>query len=145
MSEITNESTRPGEEIPTPLDLKILYVEDDSSIRENLTRFLERRFNTVVTAENGKLGLDQFKSEKPDIVITDIRMPEMDGLEMSKAIREINPAVPILITTAYYEMPYIRKAIVLGIGRYRIIQKPINKEDLIDALQECVRTIQNGD
>jgi len=117
----------------------VLYVEDDSSVRESLLRFLKRRFKDVFTAKDGREGFDIFEKETPDIVITDIQMPVMDGLEMSKLIKEKSPSTPVLITTAFNESPFLDKADELGIEFY--IKKPVIKEDLLESLANCAKAI----
>ncbi|MBF0608511.1 MAG: response regulator [Magnetococcales bacterium] len=114
----------------------LLYVEDEDNVREGLVRFLQRRFKTVYVGRDGQEGLEQFKSHRPDIVITDIQMPVMDGLEMLSAIKEISTSTPVIITTAFNEIPYLMKAIELHVDSY--IKKPIVKEDIISAVQKIV-------
>lgn len=121
-------------------NLTVLYVEDDASVRESLLRFLKRRFKDVFTAKDGKEGFDIFSIETPDIVITDIQMPVMDGLEMAKLIKNDKPDTPILITTAFNESPFLQKAEELGIEKY--IKKPVTKEDLLDSLASCAKQLQ---
>ncbi|MBV6340627.1 response regulator transcription factor [Candidatus Magnetobacterium casense] len=96
----------------------LLYVEDEDNVREGLVRFLQRRFKTVYVGRDGQEGLEQFKSHRPDIVITDIQMPVMDGLEMLSAIKEISTSTPVIITTAFNEIPYLMKAIELHVDSY---------------------------
>ncbi|MBF0592529.1 MAG: response regulator [Nitrospirae bacterium] len=115
----------------------LLYVEDEDNVREGLLRFLQRRFKIVYTGRDGQEGLEQFKSHRPDIIITDIQMPLMDGLEMVNAIKEISPSTPVIITTAFNEIPYLMKAIELHIDSY--IKKPIIKEEIISAIRKSVQ------
>jgi signal transduction histidine kinase len=120
--------------------LSILYVEDDDSIRGQLCQFLNRRCRTVHTAADGKEGLTSFELHQPDIVITDILMPIMDGLKMSASIRDINPKTAIIITTAFEEPRYFYRAIDLGIDKY--IAKPIDLAILETTLLKCARSIR---
>lgn len=119
--------------------LSVLHVEDDENVRESLLRLLQRRFGHVFSAGDGKEGLEIFRSNHPDIVITDIQMPEMDGLEMSSLIREERPDLPIIITTAYNEMAFLERAASLGIQRY--IRKPIVKNEFLGSLYEVALVI----
>ncbi|MBZ0092451.1 MAG: diguanylate cyclase [Sulfuricellaceae bacterium] len=112
--------------------LSVLYVEDNEDIREQLAQFLRRRVGTLHVAANGQEGLDVFRREQPDIVITDILMPVMDGLKMSEIIKNEEPATPIIVTTAFNEQDYFIKAIDIGIDKYVI--KPINTESLLEAV-----------
>ena len=86
------------------LDVTVLYVEDDTFLRQTISRILKRRVSTLLVAENGREGLGVFKEERPDIVVTDIKMPSMNGLEMSKQILADDASVPIIITTAHNEV-----------------------------------------
>lgn len=113
-------------------NIGVLFVEDELIITLNITTVLKRRFGHVYSAENGQEGLAQFKEHRPDIVITDILMPEMDGLEMISRIKEINPDTSFIIMTAANEESYLKKAKELGIHRYLI--KPANDEDFLDML-----------
>lgn len=119
-----------------PVDLKILYVEDDATIRESTAKFLERRFRHVYYAENGLEGLRKFEEHRPDIVMTDIQMPVMGGLEMAAQIKQISPAVPIVVMSAYSESHYLLSAIEMGIDRY--ILKPVDKKRLVSTLDDLV-------
>ncbi len=113
-----------------------LYVEDDEKLKEEVLKALKRRFKTVLTASNGAEGLKMFKQYSPDIVISDIKMPVMDGIEMAEKIKAINSSLPIIVTTAFSEIPYLLKSIKIGISRY--IQKPLKIRDLIQGIEEVV-------
>ena len=107
----------------------ILYVEDDANTREEIAFFLEKFALKVYIAENGKEGLELYKEYAPDIVITDIQMPVMNGLDMIKEIKKINTKVPTIVTTAFNETTYLLNAINSGVNRY--ILKPINLKNMI--------------
>lgn len=128
-----------NKEIELLKDLSIMHVEDDNSVRESLMRFLKRRFNTIYTARDGAEGLEIYRDKKPDIIITDIQMPVMDGIEMSRHIFEINPEAVIVITTAFNEKPYIDKAEEMGIFDY--LKKPVIKDDLTSTLRRCAEKL----
>jgi signal transduction histidine kinase len=115
-------------------NITILYVEDNEGIRNSLTTYLHRRFNTIHTASNGEEGLEKFSELNPDIVITDILMPVMSGLDMSRKIKELNPETRIIITTAYSEAAYIMEAMDIGVNRF--IAKPIVNEQLFQAISD---------
>lgn len=112
--------------------LTLLYVEDDDDIRTLLGQFIERRVGRLLTAKNGREGLDAFREYRPDVVVTDILMPEMNGLAMIEAIRQIDPRIPVAITTAFNETDYLLKAIDLGIDKY--LMKPLKMAKLETAL-----------
>ncbi len=109
--------------------LNILYVEDEVSAREIFTKILKRFFNTVDARENGLEGYIAFKekhlkNEKYDLIISDINMPKLDGMEMLEKIREIDPLVPVVFITARHEADVLLKAIELQISDFII--KPID-------------------
>ncbi|NOQ15552.1 MAG: EAL domain-containing protein [Methyloprofundus sp.] len=120
--------------------LSILYVEDEDEVRDQLKTYLQRRCRKVYTAANGKKGIEAYKKHHPDIVITDILMPIMDGLKMSETIQEIAPHVPIIITTAFEEPRYFHRSIELGVHQY--VTKPIKLSVLEHALLKCARTLR---
>lgn len=119
--------------------LKLLYVEDDESIRNALVRFLSRRTKLLFVAEDGEEGLRLFKEHSPDLVVTDIQMPKMNGLTMSEKIREIDSEVPIVIITAFNEEGYLMKAIDLGIDKF--IKKPVDNGVLLNTLKKVARVV----
>ena len=85
-------------------ELELLYVEDDNETREFVSAILKRRFKTIHTAENGKVGLELFQKHKFPLVITDIKMPIMNGVEMIKQIRQDESVSPlVVVTTAHRE------------------------------------------
>lgn len=116
------------------INFKILYVEDDNTHREQLKIFLKRRVGKLYIASNGEEGLISFKSHRPDIVISDLKMPIMDGLEMSRKIREIDSKCAIIITTAFSDVETILNAVDLRIDKY--VLKPINTDELMETVQK---------
>lgn len=121
-------------------DIKILYVEDMDEARSPMVRFFRRQGAEVFEAVNGRDGLAIFQSEQPDIIITDIRMPEMDGLAMSQAIRKSNSDIPILVMTAHNELELARQSLDLGITQY--VVKPISGETLVSALEVAMQKLR---
>ncbi len=115
-------------------DFSILYVEDEQIVRETLRDILARKVDTIYTAENGLMGLEIYKEKKPDIIITDIRMPLMDGISMAKEIKAIDPEAQIIVTTAHNELDILLDAIETGITQYLI--KPIRSRQLITSLEK---------
>jgi len=120
--------------------LSILYVEDEDEVRDQLKTYLKRRCRKVYTAANGKKGLEAYKKHQPDIVVTDILMPIMDGLLMSEKIQAINPRVPIIIITAFEEPRYFHHAIELGVHQY--VNKPVKLPILEQSLLKCARVLR---
>ncbi|MBF0328664.1 MAG: response regulator [Nitrospirae bacterium] len=123
----------------TKLDLKILYVEDDSETQRIIADILKRRFSELHTASNGSEGLSLYEQLRPDIVVTDIRMPEMNGIEMARKIMEINSDARIIITTAHSDTEYLIDAINIGVGQY--VLKPIDTNVLLNSVSKCARTL----
>ena len=119
--------------------LKVLYVEDDESLRLETTKIIERIFDRVDIASDGLAGLNAFNSSHYDLVITDIEMPQVNGIEMSKRIREIDKETPIVIVSAYSNTDYFMDAIAIGIDYY--ILKPIKMPRLIDTLFAAVKRV----
>ncbi len=115
--------------------ISILYVEDQDDVRLFLSKILSRHYSNVMLAENGKAGLELYHKHNPDIVITDIKMPVMDGLSMSSRIKESNPKAQIILTTAHSDMEYFIQSIDIGINQY--ILKPIDREKLYTAINNC--------
>ncbi|MFW5778203.1 MAG: response regulator [Bacteroidota bacterium] len=115
--------------------ITILYVEDQDDVRLFLHKILSRHYTHVFLAKNGKEGLDFYRENKPDIIISDIKMPVMDGLSMSSRIKETDPNAKIILTTAHSDMEYFIQSIDIGINQY--ILKPIDREKLFNAIKIC--------
>jgi len=115
----------------------VLYVEDEDGVRKGFLRTLNRYAKEVYEASNGQEGLELYKIHRPDIVVTDIKMPKMNGIEMSKAIKEIDPNQKIIITTAHSESSYLLEAITLQLSGY--ILKPVDKNILKDKILELAK------
>lgn len=118
--------------------LSILYVEDDESTREEISFFLKKVCGNVTTAENGAEGLEAFRKENFDMIITDIQMPVMNGLDMVKEIRKTDQKIPIAVTTAFSDSDFLIKSISSGVDKY--ILKPIDMMELLTVIQKCTRT-----
>jgi len=121
--------------------LTVLYAEDEEDARKQISQFLSRIVGKLITTANGAEGLEAFTTHSPDIVITDIRMPEMDGLTMAREIRKIDPKVPIVALTAFEETDYMMSAINVRVTRY--IVKPVSSDLLLDGLIECARRLRD--
>lgn len=118
----------------------VLYVEDDAIIQFSVSTLLDRVVGTLYAASDGREGLRIFMEMQPDIVITDIRVPGLSGLEMVEAIRERDRDVPIIITTAYNETDNLLRAIELGIDRY--VVKPIERGQLLQCVERCAEGLR---
>jgi len=116
--------------------LKLLYVEDNEEARESKLLILREFFDDVIIAVDGEDGLEKFDEHKIDIVITDINMPKLNGLDMSQKIKEKNPAIPILVLSAYNDVEYFTQSIKIGIDGYLL--KPIDIKQFIEVMQKVV-------
>ncbi|MDA7848178.1 response regulator [Sulfurospirillum sp.] len=117
----------------------ILFAEDEEYTRESIGEILSLICKNVILAKDGKEALELYKNNKIDIVILDIEMPYLNGLEVCGEIRETNHHVPIVLATAYTNTEYFLKAVELHLTAY--ILKPIMASSLKDALKKCVRNI----
>ena len=134
------DATNLKEIIATSKGLKVLYVEDDDRLREDTTRLLGTFFDSIDTAPNGKVGLDKYKEGSYDIVISDLRMPIMDGIEMIKNIKAIKQEQCVIITSAHDESHYLMELINAGIDYFLL--KPLDIKSFITVLGKSVRLIQ---
>ncbi len=119
--------------------LSLLYVEDDAATREELAMILQPWVGQLHVASDGLEGLALFTANRPDIVVTDIQMPKINGLVMSGKIRALVPDQPIVVVSAYNDVEYLFKAIELGIDQY--ITKPVNVGLLLKKLSTMANTI----
>jgi len=115
--------------------LKLLLIDDEEGIRKLLSISLRDDGYDVITAENGERGIELFKKEEPSIVLTDIKMPGMNGIEVLKKIKQINPDTEIIIITGYGDLEKAVKSIQLDASDF--IEKPINKHTLSMALRRA--------
>ncbi|HCL56901.1 MAG TPA: response regulator [Spirochaetia bacterium] len=120
-------------------DIRVLYVEDDEMVRKIFILFLKRRFEDISVAENGLEGYKNFLEKPFDLIITDIQMPVMNGLEMALKIREKNKIVPIVITSAFNDQKYQDEAKKLNIHHY--IQKPIILDEMNRVFDEIISNL----
>lgn len=133
------ESESPSQSQKHLNEITVLLAEDEEYLRERLARILQRRIGKLITAKNGQEGLELFREHQPDIIITDIRMPLMDGLEMAQEIKKLSPETPVVITTAHNDEEFFLRAIDIGIDKY--LKKPVNRTDLLRVLVEVSRSI----
>jgi len=118
----------------------ILYVEDEKSVQTELSEIIESFCEMLYVADNGAEGLELFKKHSPCLVVSDIKMPIMNGLEMAKAIKVINPETQVLFTTAFSEAEYMQEAIAMHIDGY--ILKPIDLEILESKIIKIIKIVQ---
>lgn len=120
-------------------DFHVLYVEDDEISREQLQEMFELLFASVDIACDGVEALEKYKQKDYDIVITDVNMPRMDGLELIKHIHDINEAQKVIILSAYNDSQNLLKAIDVGVDRFLI--KPLQTEQLKYILLKVAKEI----
>src|SRR6476660_1795878 len=106
----------------------ILIVDDEQSYRQLLSLVFEEQGNTIRTAMNGRQALELLAAEPSDVIISDVKMPDMDGIEMLKAVRETLPDVGVILMTAFASVETAREAFKLGADDF--IQKPFDVEEL---------------
>lgn len=124
----------------TKNDISMLLVEDQADTREQLSQMLTAQGYRLLLAENGREGLKLFRSQSPEIILTDIMMPSMSGLEMARLIREEAPGAQIIVMTAFSDTRYLLEAIDIGINQFVI--KPIEFNKLLAAIERCIGAIQ---
>jgi len=118
----------------------ILLAEDDQSVSESFKRVLLLFVSHVYCARDGEEALSIYKKHNPDIIITDIKMPNMNGLEFIKKIRENDHDTPIIVTSAYTDQDFLLESIKLSLVEY--VVKPIKESDLDRLLKECAKVLE---
>ncbi len=118
-------------------EMRVLYVEDDRGTRESMMETLEEFFERITEATDGKSGIRLFEIQPFDLIITDIRMPEMDGLQMIKKIRELDHDIPILIVSAYNEPKFFKESIKLDVEGY--LSKPVDRMQFAEVMQKIIK------
>jgi len=124
----------------------ILLAEDEENLRNSFKKVLLLYVQEVFTASNGEEAFDLYQHHRPDIVITDVKMPKLNGLELIKKIRKENQETPIIVTSAYTDKDLLLESIKLSLVDYLV--KPIKEKDLIallemsaDVLLQKVKTV----
>lgn len=117
-------------------DISVLIVEDDPAVASALELRLKRTFRRVLSAPDGLKGLETAVAEKPDVILTDLRMPHMEGLAMIEEIRKTLPDVHVIVLTASSDRFDRNKAEELGVEGY--FTKPLMVNELISKIQEMV-------
>jgi len=114
-------------------NITILYVEDDDFIREEGVEYLSLIYDTILEARNGQEALEIYTHSKPNIIITDIEMPIINGLQMVKKIRQKDKTTPIIVISAFMNPEYLLEAIELRLVKY--VVKPLSNYKLDVALE----------
>ena len=118
-------------------DLTLLYVEDNQDAREMTEMILEDFFDNIILAKDGEEGLEKFKEHDIDLVISDINMPIMNGIEMCEEIRKLDKEVPLIILSAHNEDNYFIQSIHIGVSGYLL--KPIDIDQLTNLIGSVVQ------
>ncbi len=118
-----------------PKSLTILLVEDEAEQRRETAAFLELYYRPVIQAPNGREALALIGKQPPDLVISDIRMPVMDGLELAAEMKKRAPDMPLIFCTAFTETSYLLKAIELGVAAF--VRKPVDTDELLAVIAKA--------
>ncbi len=122
-------------------EFDLLYVEDNLGLQKQAAKIFKKFFKNVMIAKDAEEGLELFRKYAPKIIISDIKMPKMNGLDMSAKIKSLQNDTKIVITSAFDEKEYLLKAIDIGISKY--LKKPIPIGELVDALIEIIEQINS--
>ena len=123
---------------------KLLIADDEQWIRQGLCEVIDWKaysISQVWEAEDGGNALDIVRKILPDIIITDIRMPDISGLEFSNIVKQEYPQMKIILISGYQDFNYAKEAITLGV--YNYILKPLNENEIIKTIQKCISDLEN--
>jgi DNA-binding response OmpR family regulator len=123
-----------------PGAISVLFVEDDAATRKMVANMLKVNGFNCIVAENGYVGLELYRRHTPEIVLSDIMMPVMNGLEMARAIRAESPEVQVIFMTALGESNVILDAIDIGVTQY--VVKPVELSKLLTAISHAVTILR---
>ena len=117
---------------------KVLVIDDEQGIRSLLDTLLSRKGYDVVLAESGRKGLELFRRERPDVLVLDLKMPEMDGLTVLRQIRSLDPIIPVIILTGAGTAETEQRVRAMGVTEY--VEKEFSLHLLGDALKRLLKT-----
>jgi len=118
---------------------KVLVIDDDDLVRDTFVQMLTRAGFEVATAKNGREGLARFRSESPDVIMTDVIMPDQDGIETIMALRQASSTIPIIAISGggrAHVMQFLDAAQKLGADM--VLSKPIKQPELISAISRVL-------
>jgi diguanylate cyclase (GGDEF)-like protein len=119
--------------------LTLLYVEDDESTVRSFINAFSDYFKEVIVARNGEEGIELFEKQTPHIVITDLQLPKMSGLEMVERIRQTHPSLPIIVNSAFSDTHLLLRSIALHVDNY--ILKPTDPYQMLHVLEKAAKII----
>ena len=122
--------------------LSILYAEDDLIIQKSISRILKMFFREVFVANDGNEALEIYQNNKIDVLMLDYMMPNLDGYQTAKFIRQINKKIPIIIVSAYTDKEKLLNAIELNLIKY--LEKPILHENLINVFNSVILSLEEN-
>jgi len=120
----------------------LLYAEDEEGIRNNVQEILECLFKNLYLAKNGEEAFEIYQEKKPDLIITDINMPKLNGIDLIKKIRKHDSKVRIVIVSAHTDLDYMLNAVELHLVKYII--KPITEAKLITAFEAFIDSFEGA-
>jgi len=121
-------------------DFSILYIEDDRLTQRIIVSVLEKYFSKIFVANDGLEGIKLYHEKRPDIILSDISMPNLNGIAMIEKIKEFNPKQKIVLFTGYNELDYLKKAINIGVDKY--ILKPLETQEMLSTLNEIIQSLR---
>jgi YesN/AraC family two-component response regulator len=119
--------------------LSLLYAEDNKNLQQQAMKVFTKIFSNVFVCGDAQEGLELFKKHLPEVVITDINMPGISGIEMAKRIKKIEPFTKIIITSAFDDKEHLFGAIDANVSKY--LKKPISASGLVDSIEHVVDEI----
>jgi len=123
-------------------DYTLLFIENEIGIRENFKEYFELIFKNVYLGIDGVDGYEKYKEYKPDLIITDIKMPNMNGIELVQKIRQEDQETQIIVISAHTDVEYLLSCVPLGLIKY--IVKPLNEEKLFHVFNTFVNSHKNN-
>lgn len=117
----------------------VLYVEDEDATRNSIALLFERLFREVLLATNGKEGLDIYRQKRPDLIITDVTMPVMDGFQMIESIRENDLDQKVIVISAHGDSRFLQRAINLRVNGY--VMKPVMQDSLLNSITDALELL----